>query len=385
VRVRKRKRRRRRGRWLTLALPLVLVALVAVGLAGLALVRDAISVRSSLLSVQQDLEQVRAAAGEVEADAAAEALSRAERELVDARRRTNGPLWSLASAVPIAGDSIEATRGVVGVASAMVDIADRAVTEGGELLGGGLDVQVDDGQLDLGPLLEARQLLAGLPLERLSTARDRLAASDPRWAPEEVLAGRRDSLALADDTLATISSGRELLAALPGFLGAEGTRRYFLGVQTPAELRGTGGLIGYYAVLEADGGRLRLDGSDVYDTFDDLEDEAPPTTTNIGQLRGDRSDQVPVSDEFDVRYGHTAAAGFFSNVNVDPDLPTTAEIALDLFERATGSGSTAWCSSTRWPWSASSSRSASTSRCRPPRRPPTSPRPSPRRTSPSSR
>jgi hypothetical protein len=334
VRVRKRKRSRRprvRSPWLLIPLGALVLLVIAGGL----LARDVQRVRTSLLAAQSSLLEVREAAGGIDVDAAAAALARADADLAEARSRSGGPLWSVAARMPVAGDSITVTREVVRTASALVDVAEQAVTEGSELLGDGLDVTVEDGRLDLGPLHAARELLAGLPLERLTEARARLAAAEPRWAPGQVLEGRADTLMVASEVIGSVERGRALLSALPTFLGEQGQRRYFLGVQTPAELRGTGGLIGYYAVLEAEAGRLELAQSGVYDTFEDLEDDAP-TTGTIGQLAGDVTDGVPVSDEYAARYAHTASPAFFSNVNVDPDLPTTAPIMLGLFEKRTG-------------------------------------------------
>lgn len=307
-------------------------------IAGVLLVRDALEVRRSLVVAQDELVTVRAAAGGLELDQASASLARAEAELADARVRTAGPLWSVAAGVPVVGDSVEVTRAVVSTASAAVDVARGALAQGSDLLADGLRIEVVDDQVDLAPLLEARDVLIGLPLDQLAAARDRLRAADPAWAPEELLDGRLRTLELADETLVTLERGRELLTALPGFLGADGPREYFLGVQTPAELRGTGGLIGYFAVLTIDEGRFQLGASEAYDGLADGEDEvdAEAVTQRIGTLGGDPADGATVDRDFASQYGHVAAAGNFSNVNVDPDLTVTAPVALDLFEVRTG-------------------------------------------------
>jgi hypothetical protein len=343
---------RRRGRaWLWLPIVGGLLALVL--LAGVLLARDLLAVRQSLTAAQSSLAEVRTAAGAIDVDAASASLDRASRDLADARSRSGGPLWSLATHAPIVGDSVSITRGVVRVASAALVVAREAVEGGGQLVGPGLDVRVSDGRVDLGPLEQARQLLDGLPLAALVGARDDLHAIEPGWAPQELLDGRTETLRLADETILTVERGRELLTVLPSFLGMEGPRSYFLGVQTPAELRGTGGLIGFYAVLTVEDGGFEISPSEVYEALDGEDDEdgidgapngaddgedadAPGTATGrIGELqRGGES--VRVDDEFHERYDHTAAAGFFHNVNVDPDLPTTAGVALDLFELRTG-------------------------------------------------
>jgi hypothetical protein len=353
----RKKRQQRHSRW-WFVLPVVGGVVLLVGIAGALLLRDALEVRESLQGAQASLQEVRTAAGSVEIEAAAAALDDADRQLADARSRSGGPLWSFGSYLPVVGDSVDLTRATVNLASAAVAVADTAVHDGEDLVTRGLDIQVDDGSLDLAPLAQAGQLLDSLPVERLADARDRLADMEPSWAPDELIEGRETSLELANDAIATIENGRTLLDALPGFLGAEEPRSYFLGVQTPAELRGTGGMIGYWAVLEFDDGQVSLDDAAVHDPDDAIEgvtldggsfeltrsevhealsdgDEGP-TTDRVGALGGDIEDGATVDEEFGSRYEHVAAAGHFSNVNVDPDLPTTASVALDLYERRVG-------------------------------------------------
>jgi hypothetical protein len=311
--------------------------------AGVLLARDLFAVRASLAAAQTSLVEVRNAAGEADVGRASASLERADRDLADARSRSGGPLWSLGVRLPVLGDSVAVTRSVVRVASAALDVAQRAVEGGDQLLGSGLDVRVSDGQLDLAPLAQAQQLLDSLPIERLAETRDELRDIEPRWAPQELLDGRRDTLRLADEAIGTIGNGQDLLAALPTFLGTDGPRTYFLGVQTPGELRGTGGLIGYYGLLTVEDGRFELIASDVYDALVGPEDTLPdeeggdgPLTGRIGQLSGDPTQGVPVDEEYAARFDRALAAGHFSNVNVDPDLPTTARVALDLFTLRTG-------------------------------------------------
>jgi hypothetical protein len=54
----------------------------------------------------------------------------------------------------------------------------------------------------------------------------------------------------------TMHSASQILLNLPAFLGEGRPARYFFGAQNPAELRGTGGLIGVYAILTISDGRF---------------------------------------------------------------------------------------------------------------------------------
>lgn len=342
--VRRRVRKRRttpppeRRRWLWVPLLGGALLLVAV-LAGL-LVRDAVQVRDSLVRAQASLQQVREAAGDLDVEAAQRSLADADEQLAVARNRIGGPLWSLAARLPVTDDSVAVTRGVVAVATASLDVADAALTDGSRLVAGGLDVDVEAGRVDLAPLDEAARLLDGLPTGRLAEARGRLADLEVHWVPDQVAEGRDDALRLAGEALDSIETGRTLTGVLPAFLGEDEPRRYFLGMQTSAELRGTGGMIGYWAVLEIDDGAVTLARTDVHDAEDLLPDGADeaedPTVARIGELGGDPWDGVAVPEDFQERYEHVAAAGHFSNVNVHPHLPTTAPVILDLFENRAG-------------------------------------------------
>ncbi|TVP74886.1 MAG: DUF4012 domain-containing protein [Nitriliruptor sp.] len=298
---------------------------------------DLLSVRQSLVTARSAMAEVRGALGEVDIDEAQRSLATASEELDDATRRAGRFSWTIASEVPYLGPTVTVTREVIEVADAAVEIAELTVTDGQQLLAQGFDVAVVDGHVDLQPVLDARDLVAAMPIERLVTARDRLAAPQEAWLPDVVKDGRADVLVLADDTLATLQRAEALTAALPGFLGVDGERRYFIGMQTSAELRGTGGLIGFWGVLSVDDGRATFGAGEAYDPFDDA--GLPEGETRVDRIRSIGLSPVnppDVDEAFLGRYATTAAARSFPNVNLDPDLPTVGKAILDLFELQTG-------------------------------------------------
>jgi hypothetical protein len=89
-----------------------------------------------------------------------------------------------------------------------------------------------------------------------------------------------------------------------------------------AELRATGGLIGFVAELVVDRGPLRL--------------------TNVGPFSalrqpGDGPAGVEAPDDYLARYGvYLANTPLWSNVNLSPHFPTVAGVAGALYEQATG-------------------------------------------------
>jgi hypothetical protein len=299
---------------------------------------DLFQVRAALQSARASLDDAVVAVGEVDLDRANLAFEVAEHELARARDRSSGPLWAVASITPIARHPTTTTQQIVEVASAAVDVGRTALTDGEPIVRDGLAIGVEDGRIDLGPLQDASDLLASLPIERLVAAREQLAAPRTGWVPEVLWEARADSLQLADRAIDTVSHARAVTAVLPGFLGADGPRRYFVGVQTSAELRGTGGLIGFWGILSADDGQLAFGDSEVYEALDDVEATPPDGSAveQIGTLLGPFDEGVDADPEYLARYARVAGDSFFSNVNLDPDLPTTARVALDLYELRTG-------------------------------------------------
>jgi hypothetical protein len=314
----------------------LLVLLVLSGVTAGLLARDLLEVRGSLREARTSLSGVGGALGDIDVDAARASLAAAEEDLSAARERTGSRRWSVAAIAPVVRHPIALTRDVVETASAAVDLADVALTEGGELLDGGFRIEVTDGQLDLEPLLAAQDILERLPLDRLVAARDRVAEPRSGWIPGELRDAQTEILSLADGAVTTVGRARATAAALPPFLGSDQPRRYFVGMQTPAELRGTGGLIGYWVVLSVDEGRFVVGDSEVHEGVDDTVLATVPDIARIGSLRGDLSEGVDADPAFLERYARFAAHSHFSNVNLDPDLPTTARVALDLFELRTG-------------------------------------------------
>jgi|GEM_PF-4539532 len=297
---------------------------------------DMLAVRSSLQAAQGSLGELQRSLADVDLDAAQASLLEAREEIEDASRRSGRFTWSVAAVVPVVGPSVQVVREVVEVSDLATLIADTAVRDGRDLLGDGVEIEVVDGRIDLTPLVEAQALLASLPIEELIESRDALATPRDQWLPDQVREGRSDTLTLADDAIDTLERARALTEALPSFFGAEEPREYFVGFQTSAELRGTGGLIGFWGVLAIDDGQVTFGQTEDYDPFDDAQEpEGETRTERIRTIGLARQNPPNVDPAFLARYGRLAAARSFPNINVDPDLPTSAQAILELFDHQT--------------------------------------------------
>lgn len=105
----------------------------------------------------------------------------------------------------------------------------------------------------------------------------------------------------------------------PRLLGAERPQRYLLVSQTPAEARGTGGLIGGYTLLEASRGTLRVLRSG---PRSDLESPGEPV--------------VDLGPEYTGHYGRSGPTFGWINSNVSPHFPDAAQIWMALWQRQYG-------------------------------------------------
>lgn len=302
-----------------------MLVLGVVGAVGLLLVLDLRTVHHGLTRAEARVESARDALLQGDVPSAADDLERARAAIGPAIARTRRPLWEVAERAPVLGGTFRTVTAIVDTTDAATRLGRKVITDASELVGerGRLEVEVaDDGRVDLEPVVSARQTLRDLDTGRLERAVQRLEAAVPGPAPTSVTRTRERLLALANRTLEEASTARSLIDVLPAFLGDDGQRRYLLALQNPAELRGTGGLVGFYAVLTASDGKFELTRPDPYEVLD---------RTDTGR----RTSPVPVSEEFDTRYGQANAAGFLANSNVDPDLPTVAPVMAELYRSRT--------------------------------------------------
>jgi hypothetical protein len=157
-------------------------------------------------------------------------------------------------------------------------------------------------------------------LLRRSTAR--LDAIDRTWLLPPV-AHRLDDfderlVGAADDA----QTAEDVLRIVPGLLGGDGARHYFVAFTNPAEARGLGGLLGNYGELEAIEGEVRMTRSG--STLD-----IEPPVPGVRVLTGPK--------EYLDRYGRYRPADYLRDATFSPHLPSVAEVISQLYPQAGGS------------------------------------------------
>jgi hypothetical protein len=299
-----------RGGWVAMGLILILAIISVI---------PGLSARSGLEETRAALLEGRAALARAEVTEARDAFVQAEASLLAAQRQLDNPAVRAVSYVPLVGRTPDAATAVVE--------AGLLISQAGSLLAGAVNELPEGvaalapraGRIPLGPLGRVAQPLAEAR-DLLDRAAALLAAAPEALVLTEVDEARDELLLELREARRLVRIGAALAGTMPLFLGAEGTRRYFVGAQNPAELRGTGGLIGSYAILTVRNGRLDLG---------DFVSVTKLPTVPVDQVR-------PPDPSYAERYDPFQARGYWSNINMTPDFPTAAVAIERLFRKVTG-------------------------------------------------
>jgi hypothetical protein len=296
--------RARRSRRLTTAPALVLLLAAAVGW----LAWRGLAARSQLTAARADLTQARNALLDHRNDAAQAAIARAGARTARAAHLTGDPVFRLAGHVPWLGRSVYVAREVALTADTVArGLLPKALTIAMQL--DPQQLRKADGTVDVPVLQQQAPLLDALAAQARTL--DRKTDDLPRGQVVGPVSRGRDDIAGQLDKLSAALIGAARAVDLsPPLLGWDRPRRFFVLVQQTSESRGTGGLPGGFAVLEADKGKLTVsaEGTDA-----DLRNGPIPVPAGVP------------SDYVDL-YRNNGAFSSWQNVNLSPDLPSVARV-----------------------------------------------------------
>lgn len=309
--------RRRRRRRIGAAVAVLVVGMVVVfALAGV-----------SALAVRRDLERGRDALARGKSALIAGKASDARDEFVRAQDAFGSgadrsrSLWlSVAGSIPFLGNTPDAIRAI---ADAGVETADA-----GTVLAGA----VADLPGGLGALAPTE---TGIPIDSLAgitsaitradqltgTALDALEKASGTFVLSPVESARTDARTQLTDLHQQLHAGSLILQRLPTFLGADEPRHYFFGASNPAELRGTGGLIGAYSILTIDDGRM---------SFSAFRPIASLPILNVADVP---SPSAEYSRNWDF---YRTDEGFWQSINMTRDFPLAADETWLAYRAAFG-------------------------------------------------
>ncbi len=283
---------------------------------GLVVRSDAAEIRDRLHRIEAQVAQGDLA-GARQTAAAIPELARSAHTL------TSGPAWWAAANIPYLGRPFEIARGAT-------KAADRIGTDGIPALlqiADELDphkLRTSPRTIDLAPLVDAAPGLAGASATLDAALGDLNATPRSSWVPG--IDALRTSL---ETSLRSVSGYVDAAASatriLPGMLGADRPQRYFIGLQNEAEMRGTGGLPGAFAIAVATKGTIR---------FTHFESDSALLPKATGKLV---RTNLNFGAQYAALYGDASGpTSLFINSNLSPHFPYAARIWAAMWEKVSG-------------------------------------------------
>lgn len=289
-------------------------------LGALWVVITAVLARRQVQAVEDRLAQVKTLVAEGRV-AEAQQVARTLPAMTDrAHRLTSGPAWWTAAAVPYLGDPLDVARGTT---AAVQKLGDTAIPDLLRVAGdiNPQTLRVSGHTVALAPLVRAVPTLqqAG---SSLHSAIDTVAGLPSNTWLGAVDRGRSSLLSQLDAVSGYVDAASRAARVLPGMLGDDGaTRRYFIGLQNEAELRGTGGIPGAFTIATAKNGTI---------TFQRFESDS-------ALLPGTKNNAIDTGLDFGSSYNQLYGAGLptqeFNDSNVSPQFPYAAQIWAAMWEK----------------------------------------------------
>lgn len=262
----------------------------------------ALTARSALDSARARLETAQS---ELTADerVAGATVDRALRDVRRAQARVSNPVTKLARLVPFAGQQLVAARELVGTVERVVAAAKTSIdtVDLGSL-------KLDNGRVPVERIHALAEPTAALA-RASGAAHEDATAIRRRFLIPQLDSAAADIAEQAIQTERTATLLSSFAQQAPDLFGLNGVRRYFMVVQQPAEARASGGILGAFAEVTAENGKLDLArvGSDR-----DLNE------ASAGKPR-------PPIPGFE-RAQSLQPARFWQNFTSSPDFPTVAKV-----------------------------------------------------------
>ena len=205
--------------------------------------------RQAGLALRSDVTALETALRSGDLAGARVALDQAAGEAERVQTFTTGPQWALAARIPGVGAQVKAAQSVAAAVESVAPAADSLLAWAIPLQANG--ARTPDGRIDIDALAAAEsQLTDAAAAMRDADAELAQVGADPQ------IAQAREQLARGARLLERAAGGAE---HLPALLGADEPRTYAVLLQNIAEIRGSGGLVGAYALITVDDGRITLD------------------------------------------------------------------------------------------------------------------------------
>lgn len=292
-----------------------LVLLIAAVAFGCWLTYEGLQAKSNLEQARNNAQMAKDAFSQGNTEDAAKWVSEAHSYAQAARDATHSLPWNVASVVPWLGSPFDTGQQISEVVLGLVDNVLRPSEQVGAAISP--DRLLEGSRLNVQLLRDAAPKLGEISAATTQLDADARAISDPKYI--SLLRDARTQLQAQISDISELIQNTALAAQLaPSMMGADGPRTYFMGFQTNAEARGTGGLLGGFGVLRFDNGKATVD--------------------NLGantELKGS-SAAIDLGPEFAQEYGFTNPFTDFRNSNLSSHFPYAAQIWKSMWAAQSG-------------------------------------------------
>jgi hypothetical protein len=234
---------------------------------------------------------------------------------------TSGPAWWAAAQLPWLGAPVEVARGITTSGAQAAGVIPDLMAVARDIDPHALRVSGDT--IRIAPLARAVPTLehASRAVTAAADSLNALPASTWLGAIDKGRNRYAHDLAVIQGYLVPAARVADVL---PTMLGADKPQTYFIGLQNEAEMRGTGGLPGAFAIARAYHGTI---------SFERFESDAALLPPNKGHIIATGLD---FGAGYDAAYGPSQPTDSFVDSNVSPHFPYAARIWQAMWQKVSG-------------------------------------------------
>lgn len=237
---------------LRIVLGLVIVLVLAIAWVGI----RAVMAKGELQSAIPLATQIRSQIVSGDGQAAGKTFAELAPHAAKAATLTGDPVWRACEFVPFVGSNLTAMRQVSSIVDELVQSAAEPLTQ---IVG---DVKVADfkpvdGALDVQPLVAVQPQIRTANVALAKASHD-AALIDSTQTLSPVTDAVAELQRVVTAAAASVDTLDRAVRLLPAMLGADGPRNYLILVQSPGELRATGGVSGAMAIIHTENGKITL-------------------------------------------------------------------------------------------------------------------------------
>jgi len=233
-----------------------------------------------------------------------------------ANQLTSGPVWALAAALPSGGEPLKTIRGITAGADAIGRGALPQLVNAVQRLNP-RTLRRPDGSIDLARITAVPPAIASASAVVAQTTKTMRQLPARTWL-SPIDASYSDALRQVNDLNSALTSADLAVRILPTMLGQDGPQRYFVAFQNEAESRGTGGLPGAFAIIEANHGKLAV------------------TNMQSDTALNGVAANVDFGPDYHHLYDAAGTTTFYGNGNLSPNFPYAAQIWASMWKNYSG-------------------------------------------------